>query len=59
MAVVINLSDPGAVPGDSTNSRDQATGVRDQETKASALFLIPDYRHLIPDNGVETGSTRA
>jgi hypothetical protein len=39
MAVIINLSDPGAVPGDSTNSRGQETGVRDQDAKAT---LIPD-----------------
>jgi hypothetical protein len=33
MAVVINLSDPGAVPGDSTNSRSQETDIRDQEAR--------------------------
>jgi hypothetical protein len=42
MAVVINLSDPGAVPGDSTNSRGQTAGVRYQDEKIRDVVLIPD-----------------
>jgi hypothetical protein len=56
MAVVINLSDPGAVPGDSTNYRGQVSGFRYQQ---AYKFLIPDFRLLIPAYGVEIGSTRA
>src|ERR1700739_3303706 len=47
MAVVINLSDPGAVPGDSTNSRSRASEVGDQDELAT---LSPDALMLVPDS---------
>jgi hypothetical protein len=50
MAVVINLSDPGAVPGDSTNSRGQVSGVSDQgEFATLSGYLTADF--LIPVMG--------
>src|SRR5712691_11015153 len=45
MAVVINLSDPGAVPGAST-IRGQQSGIRGQDVSKTRT-LTPDFRTLI------------
>jgi len=50
MAVVINLSDPGAVPGASTNSRDQNSVISDRIYK---LFWWLDTDWSFPDTGAK------